>query len=305
MKRGLLTLFVAAAVLLSAGCAVPRGNLDHMTMIRVAGLDREDGNYLLTVTAVEPGGTAGAEKPVAVCFQSMAPTIGEAMERLYAYSDEPPFWGFASYFILGESAGDALIELTTTLLTNRDVRLDAELLVLDAGSAGEMMAASVEKGLFLSQKLEALRFGAPRNSTTRLTNLLKTAVRLTRTPDGVALPILQAHTGPGSIDTETEDGPMWFTLGGLALFSGGRYAGRLDEGESVVFNGLLAAGARWENGELIFSAAEETVGTARRVYEALKRADADCLDVAERIRLSTGAFPEDWKLVPVVMEVKP
>ena len=67
------------------------------------------------------------------------------------------------------------------------------------------------------------------------------------------------------------------------------------------------AGRGWEKvvGELIFSAAEETVGTARRVYEALKRADADCLDVAERIRLSTGAFPEDWKLVPVVMEVKP
>lgn len=243
MRAGRLWAALAPVVLLS-GCAGPATALlpyareiEQTALMEALAVDLAPEGVAVTASSSARAGTEGASGGEPLVLQSAAETVAAACGRMQTYGADNVFFGDVEHVLLGEElAEEGLWDLLGHMARDPELRLEAELWVVEGEAAGALFDAAGDGGA--PARLSALEddarlLGAPAPKTAReaLAELLQDGCTL--------LPLLareEVREGQGL------QGEGTASQSGYALFRGGRLAGMAREKEAHGMDLLLDRG---------------------------------------------------------------
>ena len=193
MRRLLLLLYVWLLLSVSTGCsaslASDRHDAERLLLIQTLGLDRQDGQLVMSVSS-----GLGPDEDPALVMSTAAVGIEDAIARLQNYSPENQlFYAHVQYLLLGEQfAGSDLDSVIEWVDRSPTLRMDTDLLVV-RGSARDAVVDASEQATDITQRLASLERQA-RSTGWSIYTLRQVAAALAEGDGALCLAVRTAST---------------------------------------------------------------------------------------------------------------
>ncbi|WP_309119551.1 Ger(x)C family spore germination protein [Paenibacillus sp.] len=232
---------IALCLLLLSGCW-SRRELNDILIVLGVGLDREDGEYLVSFQVVNPSEISsqkqtGRRSP-GTLYQGRGKTIFEAARSVTTEAPRKMYFGHLQLYVVGESvAKEGLSSFIDNVLRDNELRMDFNLVVARGTKAGNVLKlyTPVEE-LPTNSMLQSLRTSEKAWAPSVSITMDEVLDRLSGDGHELALTGIQligeSESGDSPKNVESFRTPSRYRYRGIAVFREDRLVGWLNEEES-------------------------------------------------------------------------
>lgn len=246
MKRRLVVIIMIVSILIFLTGCWNRRELNELAIVVGIGIDKVDGQFLVTTQVINPGQVAvqksgGGKSPVIV-YQETGDTMMEAIRRITTIAPRKMYAAHLRMIVLGEAfAKDGIGEVLDLLLRDQEFRTDFYIMVAEDAKAEDILKVSTPLEKIPSNKMfSALETSQKEWSGTKAVTLHELTENIVSTGKSLVLTgvIIKGNKKIANDieNLEVTASPGDLQITNLAVFRKDQLIGWLDEMEGKTYN---------------------------------------------------------------------